>query len=94
MVIYQVEQGKVTPGKIGYITNPRIMLYQSYADAIKARGNHGGELSKYEDCNDADFSNREIWIERNIPSQLPAALVETVYPVENIQTVIFKIEVE
>ena len=92
MTIYQVTQGLVTPGNVDYINIPSVKYYRSYADALKARGHHGGELKKYEDCHDSDFANREVWVERKIPSSFPD-FVDADLPPENIQTTIVQIEV-
>jgi hypothetical protein len=91
--IYKTEQGKVTPGTAGYIDIPKVAYYEDYGDAKKAIGNHGGELSKYEDCFDADFSFREVWVERNIPESPIMSLLAQSFPPENVQTIIWRIAV-
>lgn len=90
MIIYKVEQGVTKPGRTEFEYFPTVKYFHSYVDALAMRGNHNGELSKYEDCHDSGFANREIWIERNLPDMFPGLCQS---PKENILTYIHQIEV-
>lgn len=93
MVIYKVQQGKVEVGKFDFVGVPLVEYFQSYGDALKMRGNHGGTVTKYEDCHDTAFANREVWIERNIKDQF-LDLVDNDLPKTHLQTIIHQIEVK
>lgn len=93
MKIYKVTQGRDLVHNVGIYTLPTVTYYHSYVDALKERGEHGGEMIKYGDCHSDVHNYRETWVERDIPTAFDG-IVELDDSARRMETEIELVEVQ